>query len=166
MWRTLFLVMTLNACGGVAWNTTVAEDPGVRRAMLDSLSVGVTTENQFITRWGRPTQRVREGAETRLIYRDMSNPDGYTFPQFGTSSAYVVAVFQYGRAVEGYSNDTEGCRGTFAPRPPGQAFDNPTTVRPVNCSLSGLGPTPLTDQRYGTSFSANETPTVTTNGKL
>ncbi|WP_141138241.1 hypothetical protein [Boseongicola aestuarii] len=46
-------------------------------------------------------------------------------------------MFQYGQAVSAYSSDTEGCRATFAPRPPGQAFDDPTTVYPVNCSLAG-----------------------------
>ncbi|NNL19512.1 MAG: hypothetical protein HKP37_12300 [Boseongicola sp.] len=101
--------------------------------MLDSIRRGITTQSEFITRWGRPTQRINEGGETRFIYRNMMNPPGYPFPQFGNSQNYVVVIFQYGQAVSGYSNDTEGCRATFTPRPPGQAFDNPTTVHPVNC---------------------------------
>lgn len=137
MWRNLMILFLSTGCGGVAWDTTLASEPVVRRAMVDSVRVGITTESQFMTRWGRPTQRVREGAETRLIYRSMTNPQGYHFPQFGSSHDYVIAVFQYGQAVSAYSSDTEGCRATFAPRPPGQAFDNPSTVHPVNCGLAG-----------------------------
>ena len=154
MWRNLTFLVALGACSGLSWNTTVAQTVAMRRAMLDSLDLGVTTESQFVTRWGLPTQRVREGAETRLIYRNMTNPEGYTFPQFGDSSSFVVAVFQYGRAVDGYSNDTEGCRATFAPRPPGQNFDNPTTVRPVNCPQAPR-PLPVTDQSFGVSVSSS-----------
>ncbi|SMX22891.1 hypothetical protein BOA8489_00989 [Boseongicola aestuarii] len=76
MWRNLMILFLLTGCGGVAWNTTLASEPVVRRAMLESLRPGVTTESQFLTRWGRPTQRIREGGETRLIYRSMTNPRG------------------------------------------------------------------------------------------
>ena len=131
----MIFLWLLAGCGGLAWNTTLAETPIVRRAMVESITLGVTTESQFATRWGNQTQKVREGAETRYVYRNMTNPTGYTFPQFGDSAAYVVVVFQYGRAINAYSSDTEGCRGTFAPRPPGQTFDNPTTVNAVNCGL-------------------------------
>ena len=137
MWRNLIILFLLSGCGGVSWNTTLADEPVVRRAMVDSIRPGITTESQFLTRWGRPTQKVREGGETRFIYRSMTNPPGYPFPQFGNSQDYVVVVFQFGRAVSAYSSDTEGCRATFAPRPPGQTFDNPTTVHPVNCGLNG-----------------------------
>jgi len=137
MWRNLTFLFLLAGCTGLAWNTTLADEPVVRRAMLDSIRPGITTESQFVTRWGRPTQKVREGGETRYIYRSMINPPGYTVPQFGNSQDYVVVVFQFGRAVSAYSSDTEGCRATFAPRPPGQAYDNPTTVHPVNCGLPG-----------------------------
>ena len=136
MWRILCIFILMSGCGGLSWNTTLADEPVVRRAMLDSIRPGVTTQSEFITRWGRPTQRVNEGGETRFIYRNMSNPPGYYVPQFGNSQNYVVVVFQYGHAVSAYSNDTEGCRATFTPRPPGQAFDNPTTVHPVNCGVS------------------------------
>lgn len=136
-------LLALSACGGLAWNTTVADSAATRAAMLASLRPGVTTETAFITRWGRPTQKVREGAETRLVYRNMENPPGYRFPQFGDSSGYVVAVFQHGLATGGYSSDTEGCRATFPPRPPGPGFDNPATVHPVNCATaSGAFPPP------------------------
>lgn len=137
MWRNLIILFLLSGCTGLAWNTTLADEPVVRRAMLDSIRPGITTESQFVMRWGRPTQKVREGGETRYIYRSMTNPPGYKFPQFGNSQDYVVVVFQYGRVVSAYSSDTEGCRATFAPRPPGQAYDNPTTVHPVNCGTSG-----------------------------
>ena len=140
MLRNLLILTLLAGCGGLSWNTTVADDPVVRRAMLDSIRPGATTESELITRWGRPTQRVIEGGETRFIYRNMKNPPDYPFPQFGDSRNYVVVVFQYGRATTAYSNDTEGCRATFAPRPPGQAFDNPTTVHPVNCGQRPSSP--------------------------
>ena len=132
MWR-LFLIFLLSGCGGLAWNTTVADDQNVRWAMLDSVVPGRTTPTDLTTRWGNPTQKVREGAETRFVYRNMQNPPGYRFPQFGDSTAYVVVVFQYGLATRAYSSDTEGCRATFPPRPPGPGFDNPATVRPLNC---------------------------------
>ena len=141
--RPVFLiVLCLSGCTGLAWNTTVANDPGVRVAMLASVRPGVSTETDVRTRWGRPTQKVREGAEVRYIYRDMRNPEGNYALQFGTSDAYVVVVFQYGIATRAYSSDTEGCRGTFAPRPPGHGFDNPGTVHAVNC---GAGFRPGTD---------------------
>ncbi|MDJ0639133.1 MAG: hypothetical protein QNJ20_09880 [Paracoccaceae bacterium] len=133
-WAVFFL--GLAACGGVSWNTTVANHPQVRDAMLASVVPGKTTEKRFILQWGHPTQKLREGAQMSFIYRDMSNPPGYYVPQFGNSQAFVVVVFQYGLAVGAYSSDTEGCRATFAPRPPGPAFDNPSTVHSVNCGVA------------------------------
>ena len=134
MLRLFSVVLCLSGCTGLAWNTTVANDPVARAAMLTSIKPGNSTEKEVITRWGRPTQKVREGAETRYIYRDLTNPPGYVAPRFGTSTEYVVVVFQYGIVTEVYSSDTEGCRGTFPPRPPSTGFDNPGTVYPVNCS--------------------------------
>lgn len=134
MLRAFFILCFLAGCSGLSWNTTLANDPEVRMAMLTSVRPGISTETDITTRWGNPTQKVREGGETRFIYRDMRNPPGYLAPQFGTSAGYVVIVFQYGIASEAYSSDTEGCRGTFAPRPPGYGFYNPSTVKPVNCS--------------------------------
>jgi len=131
----LFLAVLLSGCTGLAWNTTVADHPPVRRAMLESVHLNRTTETDLIARWGRPTQKIRQGAQTQYVYRNMSNPPGHHFPQFGDSRSYVVVVFQYGLAVGAYSSDTEGCRATFAPRPPGVGFDNPSTVKPVNCGL-------------------------------
>lgn len=133
MLRVTLICLMLSGCTGLAFNTTLANDPGVRNAMLTSVRPGVTTERDVTTRWGRPTQKIREGAEISYVYRDMRNPPGFYAPQFGTSTAYVVIVFQYGLAVGAYSSDTEGCRATFAPRPPGHAFDNPSTLKPINC---------------------------------
>ena len=141
MFRILLLAFCLGGCTGLAWNTTVANDPVARMAMLASVRPGISTETDVTTRWGRPTQKIREGGESRFIYRDMRNPPGYAAPQFGMSDAYVVVVFQYGIAVEAYSSDTEGCRGTFAPRPPGAGFDNPGTLHPVNCGAGFRGTT-------------------------
>jgi hypothetical protein len=139
MKRILPVMLCLSACGGLSWNTTLADTPEVRQSMLASVERGITTETGFVTRWGNPTQKVREGAETRFVYRNMTNPPGFRFPQFGDSTAYVVVVFQYGVARGAYSSDTEGCRATFPPRPPGPGFDTPTTVHPVNCAGGGNG---------------------------
>lgn len=135
MVRALLLFLLLSACGGVSWNTTVADNRQVRSAMLASVVPGRTTEKRFVLQWGQPTQKMREGAQLSYIYRNMSNPEGYLLPQFGNSQAYVVVTFQYGLAIGAYSSDTEGCRATFAPRPPGPGFDNPTTVHTVNCGI-------------------------------
>ena len=119
----------------MAWNTTVADHPKVRQVMLASVEPGYTTEKQFTAQWGNPTQKIREGGQTAFVYRNMKNPPGYYAPQFGNSGDFVVITFQYGIAVGGYSSDSQGCRATFAPRPPGHGFDNPSTVHAVNCGV-------------------------------
>lgn len=136
MWRAVFILFCLSGCGGLAWDSTLANHPSVRWAMLSSVEPGLTTETGFVTRWGNPTQKVREGGETRFIYRSMENPPDYRFPQFGNSADYVIVTFQYGLATGAYSSDLEGCRGTFPPRPPGPGFDNPAIVRPINCGVA------------------------------
>ena len=143
-------LLVLNACG-LAWNTQLADQPSIRWAMLNSIQAGTTTEAQFRARWGNPTQRIREGGQVVYVYRNMSNPPGYAVPQFGDSTRYVVVVFQYGVAVAAYSSDLEGCRATFAPRPPGAAYPNPTTIKPVNCGDPSSGPhhpVPARDYQY------------------
>ena len=131
--------LCLTACGGVAWNTTVADHPQVRSAMVASVVPGRTTEKRFLARWGNPTQKIREGGQVSYVYRNMKNPTGYYVPQFGNSRDYVVVSFQYGLATGAYSSDTEGCRATFPPRPPGPGFDNPSTVHAVNCGVTYTG---------------------------
>lgn len=133
--RAIVFILWLSGCGGLAWNTTLPDHPQVRSAMLASVEPGRTTETRFLTQWGRPTQKIREGGQVAYVYRNMTDPPGYVFPQFGDSSAYVIVLFQYGVAVAAYSSDIEGCRGTFAPRPPGLHYPNPATVKPVNCGL-------------------------------
>ena len=125
----------LAGCGGQAWNTTIADHPQVRSAMLASVVPGQTTEKRFVAQWGMPTQKINEGAQISYVYRNMSNPPDYYVPQFGNSADFVVAVFQYGLAIGAYSSDTQGCRATFAPRPPGPNLDNPSTVHAVNCGV-------------------------------
>lgn len=132
----LFAVFVVTGCGGLAWNTTVADHPQVRQAMLASIQPGLTTEKRFTTQWGNPTQKIYEGGQVSYVYRNMSNPPGYYAPQYGTSGAFVVVNFQYGLAVGAYSSDTQGCRATFAPRPPGNGFDNPSTVHSVSCGVA------------------------------
>lgn len=134
--RFSFLFLFLSACGGLAWNTEVADHWQVRQAMLESVVPGRTTEDRFVARWGAPTQKIREGGQVSFVYRDMKNPKGYRAPQFGDSTRFVVVVFQYGVAVDAYSSDSQGCRATFPPRPPGPGFDNPSTVKPVNCGVA------------------------------
>lgn len=131
----LTMLWVLAGCGGLAWNTTVADHPQVRQAMLASVQTGMT-EKSFTSRWGNPTQKIREGAQVSYVYRNTKNPSGYYAPQFGNSGQFVVVAFQYGLAVGAYSSDTQGCRATFAPRPPGHRFDNPTTVHSVNCGVN------------------------------
>lgn len=110
--------------------------------MVDSVQIGVTTEGDVKARWGLPTQRIREGAQVTYVYRNMTNPPGYRFPQYGNSSNFVLIEFQYGLATDVRGPFDEGCRATFPPRPPGPGFDNPTTVHPANCGvLEGVGAT-------------------------
>lgn len=140
MKRALALCLfALAACEENAWDTTIAETPDRRLAMAASVDIGKTTETEFVTRWGAPTQRVREGGQTEFIYRSMANPQGYYAPRFGDSAAYVIVTFQYGRAVGVRTSDTEGCRATFPPSPPGPGFYNPTTVHPA-ATCPGVGP--------------------------
>ena len=134
--RAALLILLLAACEPVSWNTLVAEDQSVRLAMVQSIRIGVTTDTDVATRWGKPTQIVREGGQHQWIYRDMRQPLG-VFPQFGDSSEYVIVTFQYGIATGVRTSDFEGCRGTFPPRPPGPGFPNPSTVHPVNCGVTG-----------------------------
>ncbi len=132
MRATLFApALMLAACGGVAWNTEVATTPEARTAMALFVEPGVTTETGFATRWGNPSQKVREGGQTEFIYRDMKNLPGWYYPQFGDSHNYVIVTFQYGLATGVRTSDGIDCRGTFPPRPPGPGFDNPATVRLV-----------------------------------
>ena len=127
----IFTFALLSACGGVTWNTKVANSPAVRLAMITSVDIGKTTEAQLVTRWGAPVQKVREGGRTEYIYRDLTDAEKDKLYSIGDSTKYVIVTFQYGKAISVRSNDTEGCRGTFAPRPPGYGYDNPLTVYPV-----------------------------------
>ena len=136
MVRVLFFCLLLAGCGGTSWNTTVANHPQVRSAIVASVVPGRTTEKRLQLQWGNPTQKQREGAQVAYIYRNTSNPPGYYVPQYGNRQHYVVVLFQYGLAVGAYSSDTEGCRATFPPRPPGPGYDNPSTVHSVNCGVA------------------------------
>jgi uncharacterized membrane protein YgcG len=129
-WVLLWLTV-LAGCDRTAWNTTVADSAPVRLAMLASVEVGRTTETQFTTRWGNPTQKVREGAEVEYVYRNMVDPGSRRPIQYGRSDAWVIVTFRYGLAIGARSSDTERCRASFPPRPPGFGFSNPTTVVPV-----------------------------------
>ena len=128
----LTLLLLLPGCGGISYNTTVADSFAVRRAMDQSVSIGQTTEREFMTRWGKPVQKVREGSQIEYIYRDMSDPETHKLFSLGDSSRFVIVTFQYGRAVGVRTNDTERCRATFPARPPGHSIDNPGTVHPIS----------------------------------
>lgn len=132
--------LALAACGGLAWNTEVAATAESRTAMALFVVPGATTETGFATRWGNPTQKIREGGQTEFVYRDMRNLPGWYYPQFGTSHDYVIVTFQYGLATGVRTSDGIDCRGTFPPRPPGPGFDNPATVRLVGGCAPPLTP--------------------------
>jgi len=127
----LIACATLAACDGVAWNTTVADNMAVRGQMAASVLPGRTTETAFITRWGRPVQKVRTGGQVEYIYRNMRIPEDEIPLVVGDSTRYVIVTFQYGIATAVRTSETEICRATFAPRPPGHAYATPMTVRPV-----------------------------------
>lgn len=112
--------LALAACGGVAWDTTIADTAEVRRQMIDSVRVGVTTETAFVTRWGPPLQKVREGARTEYVYRRQQE-----------HTRFVIVTFDHGVAVAVRSSESEACRGTFPKRIPGYGFDRPDPVTPA-----------------------------------
>ena len=148
--RLMLVFLFLTACGGLAWDTEVADTWQVRQAMLESVQPGQTTEGTFRARWGVPTQKIREGGQATYVYRSMKDEKKYRLPKFGDSTRFVAVVFQYGMAVDAYSSETQGCRATFPPRPPGPGFDNPSTVKPVNCGVGN-----------GSSRTNGQTPGVT-----
>ncbi len=121
----------LSSCGGLSWNSEVAATRDSRLAMASTVIPGATTETGFTTRWGNPTQKVREGGQMEFVYRSMKNPPGWYAPQFGDSRNYVIVTFQYGLATGVRTSDGIDCRATFPPRPPGFGYDNPSTVRLV-----------------------------------
>ena len=127
------------ACSGVAYNTTVADTPAARFAMAQSVTPGGTTEQAFVTRWGPPVQKVRDGAQTEFIYRNMHVPVWHRFPQFGDSERYVIVTFQYGLATGVRTSDGIACRASFNPRPPNYSFDLPVQIGlSGTCPLTGL----------------------------
>lgn len=128
--------------GGYAWNTEVASTRAARDAMANSVILGTTTETALTTRWGNPTQKVREGGQTEFIYRNMTNPRGFYVLQFGDSNDFVIVTFQYGLASGVRTSDGIHCHGTFPPRPPGPGFDNPSTVRLVGTCASQAAASP------------------------
>ncbi len=139
--RGLFVIaaLFLAGCEETARDTTIADNVDRRAAMAASVRIGKTTETEFVTRWGAPTQRVREGGQTEFIYRSMRNPEGYYAPRFGDSARYVIVTFQYGLAVAVRTSEIEGCRATFPPSPPGPGFPHLTTVHPA-ATCDGVGP--------------------------
>jgi hypothetical protein len=116
----LLLLLPLAACGGLALTTTVADRAEVRRAMVDSVRIGQTTDDAFVLRWGQPHQKATEGGRVNFVYRS---------PQ--QSANFVIVTFDYGVAVDIRSTETEACRATFAPRVPGYGFDRVEPVYPV-----------------------------------
>ncbi len=116
----ILLAFAVSACGGVAWDTTVADTPEVRMRMVESVRIGRTTDDEFVLRWGPPLQKAREGGRTDFIYRRRDD-----------SAAFVIVSFDYGLAVGVRSTETEACRATFSPRVPGYGLDRPDVVTPV-----------------------------------
>jgi hypothetical protein len=112
-------LLYLPACGPVALNTTIADRAEVRRAMVESVRIGETTDDEMVLRWGPPFQQAKEGGRTNYIYRSAMQ-----------SANFVIVTFDYGVAVDVRSTETEACRATFAPRVPGYGFDQAETVYP------------------------------------
>ena len=144
------ICILLAGCGGLAWNTTVADTPSVRRAMAESVVLGKTTEGEFTARWGLPTQKIREGGQTSFVYRNLSDfPYEDPFIKFGDSTRYVIVTFQYGIASAVVTSDGVNCRATFPPRPPGHGFDNPAVVSPIGTCPGVYRPPSGQDQGMG-----------------
>jgi len=138
--KLLMITMTaicLAACDGTAWNTTVASNMAVRAQMAASVDAGRTPETEFVTRWGRPVQKVREGGQVEYIYRDILKDMDRRPVLTGDSENYVIVTFQHGIATAVRTSETEICRATFPPRPPGPAYGNPTVVAAIE-SCPGL----------------------------
>ncbi len=128
--RFLPILLILAGCGGVAWDTRVAENPATRLAMVDSVRIGDTTEMQLVGRWGNPLQKLRDGGNTDYIYR----------ARLGDQTNWVIVTFQHGVAIAVKSSDLEGCRASFAPRVPGYGLDTPDTVKPVGWCANPADP--------------------------
>lgn len=145
MRRLLFLVcLSLAGCGGLAWDTRVAESADTRFAMMTSIIPGNTTETQATTRWGDPLQKVRDGARVEYIYRSRA----------GDHRSFVIVTFEYGVAISVRTTESEGCRATFPPRIPGHAGDTPAIVRPIGHCLAfggqaGAAIPQVEDDRFG-----------------
>jgi hypothetical protein len=121
MRRLLLSVLPmLAACGEIALDTRVADRAEVRRAMVESVELGRTTDDAFVLRWGPPHQKSREGAREAFVYRSGLQ-----------SERFVIVHFDYGIASAVASSETESCRGTFAPRVPGYGFDRIEPVHPT-----------------------------------
>ena len=116
----VFLFFAVSACGGIAWDTTVADSADVRMRMVESVVIGETTDDAFVLRWGPPLQKAREGGRTDFIYRRQDQ-----------NGAFVIVSFDYGLATGVRSTETEACRATFSPRVPGYGLDRPEVVVPV-----------------------------------
>jgi len=133
MRAVLAVVLPLLACGEVALDTRIADRAEVRRAMVDSVEIGRTTDDAFVLRWGPPHQKQREGGRESFVYRSQRQ-----------SEAFVIVTFDYGIASGVRSTETESCRGTFAPRIPGYGFDRVEPVHPTGwCGPSARPGVPL-----------------------
>lgn len=125
---TFCMIGLLAGCGGLSWDTRVAENMATRLAMIESVRVGDTTEMQYVGRWGNPLQKMRDGGRVDYIYRSRS----------GDPDKYVIVTFEHGVAIDVRSNETVGCRASFAPRIPGYSGDTPDVVKPIGwCANDG-----------------------------
>lgn len=127
----IFACLSLAACGGVAWDTTLADAPAARLAMAASVVPGLTTEGAHVARWGPPYQKIREGGEVTYVYR---GPDR-------RAAEFVLVRFQYGRAVSVLTSEFERCRASFSPRVPGYGVDTWDRITPIG----DCAPPPVAD---------------------
>lgn len=131
--------LILVACSGLTYSTTVAQSPATRLAMALSVVPGETTEKSFITRWGYPVQKIRNGGRVEYVYRDIRNRRVPHLPLQGDSDSYVIVTFQYGQAVGVRTSDGVECRAAFNPRPTEYFFDNPTVTKLAGPCAPGFG---------------------------
>lgn len=132
-------LLALAACSGLAYSTTVAQSPATRLAMALSVVPGETTETSFVTRWGYPVQKIRDGGRVDYVYRDIRNFRSPHLPLQGDSDSYVIVTFQYGQAVAVRTSDGVDCRAAFNPRPTEYFFDNPTVTQLAGPCAPGWG---------------------------
>lgn len=121
----LIVILSLASCR-LSIDTRVADHPGTRLAIINSVKLGQTTPSQLIARWGHPFQKSNEGGRVDYIYRSA-----------GTGEAgFVIVRFEYNLAIDVMSTETDPCRAQFSPRIPGYDWATLRVVKPMATCLT------------------------------